>query len=111
MSGSDDASATQVWHLKRNCAISPRQFVIFYCPLVTVSLAIANDRRGDVESRYRLADVLSRRGRRSSDRSRHGAPDAEDGLAKGGLDVAVIARGNGLPRALGRATHDSSPCW
>lgn len=41
MSGSDDASATQVWHLRRNCAISPRQFVIFYCSLVTVSLAIA----------------------------------------------------------------------
>ena len=30
-----------VWKLKRNCAITPRQFVIFYCSLATVSLSIA----------------------------------------------------------------------
>jgi len=31
----------QVWRLARNCAISPRQFFLFYCSLVVVSLSIA----------------------------------------------------------------------
>jgi uncharacterized membrane protein len=30
-----------IWKLKRNLSITPRQFLIFYCSLATVSLAIA----------------------------------------------------------------------
>jgi uncharacterized membrane protein len=30
-----------IWKLKRNCSITPRQFLIFYCSLVIVLLAIA----------------------------------------------------------------------
>ncbi|WP_250517652.1 DUF2244 domain-containing protein [Caballeronia sp. INDeC2] len=30
-----------VWLLKRNCAITPKQFGVFYCSLATVSLSIA----------------------------------------------------------------------
>jgi uncharacterized membrane protein len=31
----------KVWRLAKNCAISPRQFFLFYCALVVVSLSIA----------------------------------------------------------------------
>jgi uncharacterized membrane protein len=47
VTGSDNACARlpsgtpAVWHLRRNCAISPRQFVVVYCSLVVVSLLVA----------------------------------------------------------------------
>jgi uncharacterized membrane protein len=30
-----------IWKLRRNCSITPRQFFIFYCSLVAISLAVA----------------------------------------------------------------------
>ncbi|VVD97260.1 membrane protein [Pandoraea capi] len=40
-SSSDAGSVTKEWTHKRNCATSPRQFVLFYLSLAAVSLGVA----------------------------------------------------------------------
>jgi uncharacterized membrane protein len=41
MAGAGEQGVAAVWMLKRNCAITPKQFGVFYCSLATVSLSIA----------------------------------------------------------------------
>lgn len=41
MADAVEPGVATVWMLKRNCAITPKQFGIFYCSLATVSLSIA----------------------------------------------------------------------
>jgi uncharacterized membrane protein len=41
MESAEEQDVAAVWMLKRNCAITPRQFGIFYCSIATVLLSIA----------------------------------------------------------------------